>query len=166
MASVRPRNWFQQLFAKTSEKTCVSQYHAVSIFCTSKSCQAAKDKLGERHLSAEAPLLPLRECDRPDQCQCRYKHFNDRRGDSRRREDQGLAAQTDPDRLERRHEKDRRKQDDGVDAEPFSVHDDSYYEHVGDTIRTAMVDSGDLDGTDPYNSGTFDSSKSWGSKGD
>lgn len=166
MASDRPRNWFRQLFAKTAEKPRASEYHAVSIYCSSDACQAAKDELGKRYLSAEAPLLPLRQCDRPDQCDCRYKHYDDRRGRPRRRSDQGLDASTDPDRVERRYQKDRRQQDDGDDAEPFSVHDDSYYEHVGDTIRTAMIDASEPDGIDPYNSGTFDKSKSLRSKSD
>ena len=141
----------------------MSQYHAVSIYCTDNACQAAKDKLGERVLSAEAPFLPLSDCDRPDQCDCRYKHYDDRRGEPRRRSDQGLAAHTDPDRVERRLRKDRRVQNDGDDSEPFSVHEDSYYEHVGDTVRTAMIDAGEQEGIDPYNSGSFDKSKSWGS---
>lgn len=163
MASVRPRNWFRRLFAKTAEKPRVSAYRAVSIHCTSNACQAIKDKLGERFLSSEAPLLPLRQCDRPDQCDCRYKHYDDRRGEARRRSDQGLAAHTDPDRVERRYETDRRAQNDGDEPEPFSVHDDSYYEHVGDTIRTAMINASESDGVDPYNSGSFVRSKPRGS---
>lgn len=164
MASGNPRNWFKRLSAKTAEKPRVSEFHAVSINYTSDACQAAKDELGKRHLSAEAPLLPLRQCDRPDQCDCRYKHYDDRRGKPRRRSDQGLDASTDPDRAERRHQKDRRAQNDGDDAEPFSVHEGSYYEHVGDTIRTAMIDDSEPDGIDPYNSGSFDRSKSRVSK--
>lgn len=163
MASGRPRNWFKQLFAKTAEKTRVSEYHAVSIHCTSNACEAAKNKLGERHLSAEAPLLPLSDCDRSDQCDCRYKHYDDRRGEPRRRSDHGLTGDSDPDRLERRYKKDRRTESDGDDSKPFSVHEDSYYEHVGDTVRTAMLDASESEGIDPYNSGSFDRSKSWGS---
>ena len=159
MTTVRPRNWFRQLFAKTVEKPRVSDYHAVSICCRADACQAAKNKLGKRHLSAEAPLLPLRQCDRPDQCNCRYQHYDDRRGEPRRRSDQGLTANTDPDQVERRYKKDRRAHDDVDNHEPFSVHEDSYYQHVGDTIRTAMLDAGEQDGFDPYNSGSFDKSK-------
>jgi hypothetical protein len=62
--------------------------------------------------------------------------------------------------------KDRRAQNDAEDAEPFSVHEGSYYEHVGDTVRTAMLDTSELDGVDPYNSGSFDKSKLWGSSSD
>jgi len=166
MASAGPRNWFKRLIRKTketAENQRSSEYRAVSIHCTNNACQAAKDKLGERFLSAEAPLLPLRECDRPDQCDCRYKHYADRRGTMRRRSDHGLTAtDTDPDRAERRYQTDRRAQDDEDGAQPFSVHDDSYYEHVGDTIRTRMLDASESDGGDPRDSGRFDKSKSWG----
>ena len=160
MAKVRPRRWFERLFARTAEEPRTVKYHAVSIRCTDNACQAAKDALGERHLSAAAPMLPLDQCDKPDQCDCRYQHYDDRRDGSRRRTDQGLPASTDPDSEDRRSAKDRRAATDGSDAEPFSVHDDSYYEHVGDTIRTAMIDSSESDAFDPYNSGSFDRSKS------
>jgi len=166
MTSVRPSRWFKRLFARTAEKPRITKYHAVSIHCANDSCQAAKDKLGERHLSAEAPLLPLDQCDRPDQCDCRYQHYDDRRGDTRRRSDQGLPAEAEPERVDRRHAKDRRAQNDVEDAEPFSVNEDSYYEHMGDTIRTAKLDGGESNGVDPYNSGSFDKSKSWGSSSD
>jgi len=166
MSSVRPRRWFKRLFARTAEKPRVSTYHAVSIRCAKNACQAAQDKLGDRYLSAEAPLLPLGQCDRHDQCECRYQHYDDRRGDPRRRPEQGLSAQTDPERVERRYVKDRRAQDVAEDAEPFSVHEGSYYEHVGDTTRTAVLDASEPDGVDPYNSGSFDKSKSWGSNSD
>ena len=159
MSSVRPRRWFTRLFARTAEKPRVSPYHAVSIRCGKNACQAAQDKLGERHLSAEAALLPLDQCDRPDQCECRFQHYDDRRGKSRRHSDQSLSAQTDSERIERRYVKDRRAETIAEEAEPFSVHEDSYYEYVGDTIRTAMLDASELDGVDPYNSGSFDKSK-------
>lgn len=56
--------------------------------------------------------------------------------------------------------KDRRKDD---DAEPFSVSENSYYEHMGDTVRTAMLDASEKDEFDPYNSGSFDRAKTFGS---
>lgn len=55
----------------------------------------------------------------------------------------------------------RREEDVPEDAEPFSVSENSYYEHVGDTVRTALLDVSEPDGVDPYNSGSFDKSKSW-----
>ncbi len=166
MSSVKPHRWFARLFSKPAEEPRVSPHHAVAIVCGQNACQAAQDKLGERHLSSEAPLLPLDQCDRPDQCACRYQHYDDRRGDPRRSSESGLPVQTDSENVERRNAKDRRAQDvaeAAKDDEPFSVHEDSYYEHVGDTIRTAMLDASESDGIDPYNSGSFDKSKSWGS---
>jgi len=161
MSSVRPRGWFTRLFAKGAKKPRTSKYHAVAIRCGKNACQAAKDNLGERHLSAEAPLLPLKQCDRPDQCECHYQHYDDRRGGSRRSSDHALPAQTDSERAERRNLKGRRAEDIAEETEPYSVSDDSYYEHVGDTIRTALLDASESDGVDPYNSGSFDKSKSW-----
>ena len=164
MSSVRPRGWFTRLFAKRAKKPRASKYHAVAIRCGNTACQAAKDNLGERHLSAEAPLLPLEQCDQPDQCNCHYQHYDDRRGRSRRRSDDDLTSQTDSDRAERRNLRGRRAEDFDEEAEPYSVNDDSYYEHVGDTVRSALLDVNELDGVDPYNSGSFDKSKSWRSR--
>ena len=161
MNSDKPHRWFTRLFARTAEKPRVSPYHAVSIRCGKNACQAVQVRLGERHLSAEAAMLPLEQCDRPDRCECRFQHYDDRRRKSRRRSDQGLSAQTDPERIERRHAKDRREEIIADEAKPYSVHEDSYYEHVGDTIRTAMLDDSEPDDVDPYNSGSFDKSKSW-----
>ena len=62
--------------------------------------------------------------------------------------------------------RDRRAEDVAADAELFSVHEDSYYEHVGDTVRTAMLDASEPEGVDPYNSGSFDKSKSWSLRSD
>jgi hypothetical protein len=159
MNSVRPRAWFTRLFAKTTEKPPTSKYHAVVIRCGESACQAAQDDLSERHLSAEALLLPLKQCDRPDKCQCRYQHYDDRRGKSRRNSDDGLPVESDTKRAECRNRKDRRAESIVEEAKPFSVHDDSYYEYVGDTIRTAFLDAGEREGVDPYNSGSFDKSK-------
>ena len=112
-----------------------SPFHAVEIRCTKNACQAAKDTRGERYLSAEAPLLPLDQCDGPDRCQCRYQHYRDRRDDSRQCAEVGLPAQSDPERVERRHAKGRRAEDIAEDAEPSSLSEDSYYEHVAKKIR-------------------------------
>jgi len=161
MSSVRPRGWFTRLFAKRAKKPRASKYHAVAIRCGNNACQAAQDNLSERHLSAEAPLLPLKQCDRPDQCKCHYQHYDDRRGGFRRSSDHDLPSQTDSERAERRYLKDRRAENIVEEAEPFSVNDDSYYEHVGDTTRSALLDASELEGVDPYNSGCFDKSKSW-----
>ena len=161
MTSEKPRNLLGRLFAKKADKPSVTSYHAVAIRCGKTPCQAAQDNQIQRYLSAEAPLLPLEQCDRPDQCNCRYQHYEDRRGGPRRRSEHGLPGEADSERLERRNEKDRRANDDPDEDQPFSVSDDSYHEHVGDTIRSAALKVDELEGIDPYNSGSFDKSKSW-----
>ena len=53
-------------------------WHAVCIQPVGKRCAAATALIGQRFLSREAPPLPLRDCDEAD-CQCRYRHYDDRR---------------------------------------------------------------------------------------
>jgi hypothetical protein len=161
MTSEKPRSLLKRLFAKKAKKPSTTLYHAVAIRCGKTSCQAAQDNQRERYLSAEAPLLPFDQCDRPDQCDCRYQHYKDRRDGPRRRSEEGLSETADPERLERRYAKDRRASDDSDEAEPFSVREGSYQEHVEDTIRSETLKVDELDGIDPYNSGSFDKSKSW-----
>ena len=114
-----------------------------------------------RYLSSEAPLLPLDQCDRPDQCECRYRHYEDRRDGPRRGSATGSTAKSDAKHDERRQLKDRREDDADEADEPFSVHKDSYYERAEDTIRSATLDVSEPEGVDPYNSGSFDKSNSW-----
>ena len=161
MTSVRPRSLLKRLFAKKAEKPRTTPYHAVAIRCGRTSCKAAQDNQRERYLSAEAPLLPFDQCDRPDQCECRYQHYEDRRDSPRRRSEQGLSDTTDSERLERRYTNDRRANTDSDGDEPFSVREGSYHEHVEDTIRSEALKIDELEGVDPYNSGSFDKSKSW-----
>ena len=59
-------------------------YHAVSLKFLPSACDAAKAMEGERYLSAEAPKIPLPECDATT-CKCRYVHHKDRRGRDDRR---------------------------------------------------------------------------------
>jgi hypothetical protein len=47
-------------------------------------CAAALAAAGQRRLAQEAPRIPLPECTRPLQCQCRIARFNDRRKTDRR----------------------------------------------------------------------------------
>ena len=55
-----------------------SQFHAVSIRFADNACEAAKAIEDKRILSAEAPRLPLPDCD-VLQCKCRFIHHQDRR---------------------------------------------------------------------------------------
>ena len=45
-------------------------------------------------------------------------------------------------------------------GEPCSVSEDSYYEYVGDKINDQLLDDSESVGVDPYNTGSFDKSKS------
>ncbi len=160
VTSFKPRLWLKRVFARRADQTRISPFHAVKIRCTKNACQAAQDTHGERYLSAEAPLLPLGQCDRPDRCQCRYQHYKDRRGGSRRGAESGLPTQSDAERVERRKAKGRRAVDIAEDGEPYSVSEDSYYEFVGDKFHDGSLDASESVGVDPYNTGSFDKSKS------
>lgn len=63
----------------------VNPYHAVCIGHDSACCKKVKEFEGLRLLAAEAPKLPLPECEAP-KCRCRYIHFEDRRSGEDRRE--------------------------------------------------------------------------------
>ena len=65
------------------------RYHAVSVVCGQNACTAAKELRGVRALSAEAPRLPLANCDQPDACRCTYRHHDDRRAGPRRANERG-----------------------------------------------------------------------------
>ena len=86
-----------------------NRWHAVMIEAPANACDAAQACKGERFLSGDAPLLPLRECD-AKRCECRYRHYEDRRGDSRRRDKKG-AAQQDREQTNRRVKRGRRASD-------------------------------------------------------
>ena len=87
-------------------------FHAVSIKHATDACTAAKDLGGKRFLSADAPALPLPDCDAGN-CDCRFVHHEDRRHPNDRRspfaadigEDSGKFAQ------EQRENRDDRRND-------------------------------------------------------
>jgi hypothetical protein len=62
------------------------RWHAVGIIASSGSCGAAQACKGKRFLSTEAPRLPLANCDAA-RCNCKYRHFEDRRAAPRRGEE-------------------------------------------------------------------------------
>jgi hypothetical protein len=68
-------------------------WHAVSIVGPGTACAAALACKGKRFLSKEAPLLPLKNCDAA-RCDCKYRHFADRRAGDRRRDDAPPPRQT------------------------------------------------------------------------
>jgi hypothetical protein len=61
-------------------------YHSVAVVPGPGACQAARRCANQRYLSAEAPVLPLKECDAAT-CGCHYQHFTDRRAAPRRADD-------------------------------------------------------------------------------
>ena len=65
------------------------RWKAVAILADDAACAAAIQLRGKRFLSRDAPRLPLPECTRQDQCQCKYRHLRDRRGPPRRAGDEG-----------------------------------------------------------------------------
>ena len=72
-----------------------STWHAVEVRCSERSCAAAKALRGQRFLSGKLPpRLPLAACDHPETCQCKYGHFDDRRGDPRRDYDPSASGIT------------------------------------------------------------------------
>ena len=65
------------------------RWHAVSIAAAAGACEAARACKGKRFLSREAPRLPLPECDAA-RCECKYRHYADRRGGPRRGDERGV----------------------------------------------------------------------------
>jgi len=62
-----------------------SEYAAASIEPNEQTCCRAVSAIAhQRFLSYEAPMLPLEDCDRIEQCECKYQKWNDRRQDERR----------------------------------------------------------------------------------
>lgn len=86
------------------------RYHCVSIVGGTAACPAVHELGSQRLLSADAPRLPLATCDRPEQCQCTYRHFDDRRVGPRRAIDSGRPRSS-WQQPERRHFRGRRATD-------------------------------------------------------
>lgn len=60
-------------------------YSSVEIQADEDCCDQIKPFIGRRYLSVEAPKLPLAECN-AKRCNCRYRHYADRRDDHERRD--------------------------------------------------------------------------------
>ena len=94
-----------------------SEYHAVSIRYGARACEAAHALNGQRFLSAEAPRLPLEECDVPE-CNCRFTHHKDRRSKDDRRSPfapGGISSASGSYEKERREGRERRHDPDDID---------------------------------------------------
>ena len=93
-----------------------TSYHAVSIQFEKWACRAAKEYEGRRLLAAEAPKLPLPDCDAAE-CRCHFVHYEDRRSGRDRRSpfgSGGVAAASGRFEQERREGSARRE-----DPDPF-----------------------------------------------
>ena len=71
-------------------KKAANPWHAVSIVACNHACAEARRLEGKRFLSREAPVLPLKSCNRAA-CQCRYVHHEARRKGPRRARDYGVS---------------------------------------------------------------------------
>jgi hypothetical protein len=55
------------------------KYRGAEVIAAADACDAAQALANLRLLSAAVPPLPLKTCDRPATCRCKYRHFDDRR---------------------------------------------------------------------------------------
>jgi len=86
-------------------------WNAVSIVCTSGSCEAARASKGRRFLSAAAPRLPLADCTSPGTCPCTYRKYPDRRAGPRRESETTGMRSRSPVAPDRRASRGRRSTD-------------------------------------------------------
>jgi hypothetical protein len=68
-------------------------YRGAEVIAAEGACDAALSLTNLRLLSAEVPPLPLKTCDRPATCKCKYRHFDDRRRKFPRRVEHATAYQ-------------------------------------------------------------------------
>jgi len=55
------------------------KYRGAEVIASDGACDAARSLANLRLLAADVPTLPLKTCDRPATCKCKYRHFDDRR---------------------------------------------------------------------------------------
>ena len=88
-------------FAKTTSlakrakhgTTILNAFHCVSIENEANCCKQVDAIKGKRFLSKEAPEIPMKGCTQ-SQCQCHYKHYDDRRqAGNDRRVDYGMTKE-------------------------------------------------------------------------
>jgi hypothetical protein len=84
-------------------------WHAVCVLPGAAACDAAHALRGRRFLSRDAPRLPLPDCNREAECQCKYQHLADRRGDPRRADDTAVGMASRAGSNERRRPGERRE---------------------------------------------------------
>jgi hypothetical protein len=72
--------------------TPLRPFQAISIYRGLTACSMAKRFSEHRFLVRDAPPLPLGGCTMSGSCQCKYIKHKDRRGESRRLMDFGMAV--------------------------------------------------------------------------
>ena len=109
-------------------------FNAVEIRCSADGCPAAQSLRGRRFLCAEAPTLPLQQCDRVPHCECHYRHFEDRRQGPRRADEAGAPPPARQRSVDERRQRGRRTED-HPDDDDTSLLDDTYYDYVAGNPR-------------------------------
>jgi hypothetical protein len=66
------------------------RWHSVMIVPSSTACFVSQACKRNRYLSSDAPRLPLSGCN-ADHCNCKYRHYADRRGAPRGAEERGAS---------------------------------------------------------------------------
>lgn len=103
----RKKNSLKTSAATPRKRSTRRSYHAVEVvYPSGRSCAAVRRLKGKAFLSAEAPKIVVEGCSQPKECQCRYKHLEDRRRNLRRDTDMGFPPRRMVD--ERRKTSDRR----------------------------------------------------------
>jgi hypothetical protein len=91
-----------RLPAETLQKS--NPFHAVTVKYRKGACDAVRQLEAKRFLAKEAPRLPLPDCTAKN-CDCRFVHYDDRRGEERRDEIRRAQANS----VQRRAQQDRRR---------------------------------------------------------
>ena len=64
---------------RTIQNWVGKKYSGAEVIADDDACDAARSLANLRLLAADVPPLPLKNCDRPATCKCKYRRFNDRR---------------------------------------------------------------------------------------
>lgn len=90
-------------------KSIKASWQAVSVVPGRGACEGAEALREQRFLARNAPRLPLPNCSKQDQCQCKYERYSDRRSDLRRSDDRFKGKSTAASGQERRRPGERRE---------------------------------------------------------
>lgn len=78
--------------APVAPSTPPRPFQAVAIFPGASACEQARELADVRLFAKDAPTLPLPECTAPQQCECRFLKYKDRRAGERRSFDFRVAG--------------------------------------------------------------------------